>query len=240
MKNKLMKMLSVVLALVLLLQGTSVFAQERTESVDSKLYKVINENSFNRVTESRDSKNIYRATYNKIDGSVQVSIIDLETGNIKNGENVKLSKVQSDGISTRSASVKENTFCNFEYTKWIEKPNRWQIRRPREGFNNWYYFDTTEKNSNRSYLISFKDTVEKINEQEFIVIGSYGANFIASFLAGVASAGAVVTGGTLTPAAYAAIGGAITALGNNAYQVIKYGELMETAYEEYFEVVKHS
>ena len=73
-----------------------------------------------------------------------------------------------------------------------------------------------------------------------VVIGCYGANFIASFFAGVASVGAVVSGDTLTPAAYVAIGGAITALGNNAYQVIKYGGLMETAYEEYFEVVNHS
>lgn len=237
MKNKLMKIISFVLVVSLLLPGTIAFAQE---SADSELYKVIEENSSIRVTESQDSRNIYRATYNKYDGSVQVSIIDLETGNIKVGETVKASAYPKAIISTRSASVEENTFCNFEYTKWIETPNKWQIRRPREGFNNWYYFDTTESDSNRSYLTSFQDTVEKINDQEFVVIGSFGANFIASFLAGVASAGAVVSGGTLTPAAYAAIGGAIAALGNNEYQVIKYGELMETAYEEFFEIVNHS
>lgn len=232
-----MKIISFVLVVSLLLPGTIAFAQE---SADSELYKVIEENSSIRVTESQDSRNIYRATYNKYDGSVQVSIIDLETGNIKVGETVKASAYPKAIISTRSASVEENTFCNFEYTKWIETPNKWQIRRPREGFNNWYYFDTTESDSNRSYLTSFQDTVEKINDQEFVVIGSFGANFIASFLAGVASAGAVVSGGTLTPAAYAAIGGAIAALGNNEYQVIKYGELMETAYEEFFEIVNHS
>lgn len=237
MKNKLMKIVSFVLVVSLLLPGTIAFAQE---SADSEFYKVIEENSSIRVTESQDSRNIYRATYNKHDGSVQVSIIDLETGNIKVGDTVKASAYPKSIISTRSASVEENTFCNFEYTKWIETPNKWQIRRPREGFNNWYYFDTTESDSNRSYLTSFQGTVEKINDQEFIVIGSFGANFIASFLAGVASAGAVVSGGTLTPAAYAAIGGAITALGNNEYQIIKYGELMETAYEEFFEIVNHS
>ncbi len=229
--------MSLVLVVSLLLPGTIAFAQE---SSDSGLYKVIEENSSIRVTESQDSRNIYRATYNKDNGSVQVSIIDLETGNIKVGETIKVSALPNDSTSTRSASVKENTFCNFEYTKWIETPNRWQIRRPREGFNNWYYFDTTESDANRSHLNAFQDTVEKINDQEIVVIGSFGANFIASFLAGVASAGAIVSGGTLTPAAYAAIAGAITALGNNEYQIIKYGELMETAYEKFFEVVNNS
>lgn len=89
-------------------------------------------------------------------------------------------------------------------------------------------------------LVIILQGTSTLAQEKTEALDSYGASFITSFLAEVASAGAIASGGTLTPGAYAAIGGAITALGNNAYQDIMYGELMETAYEEYFEVVENS
>jgi hypothetical protein len=98
------------------------------------------------------------------------------------------------------------------------------------------YINIRQTPSNEKKLEAYKSKVELINTLEWSYIGAVGMTGLTGFIAGSASAGAVLTGGTLTPAAWAAIVAATTTSGSAIAIGISLGEAMEDAYELYYEV----
>lgn len=107
-------------------------------------------------------------------------------------------------IAARAATVKENTFSNFEYTITFGSKEKWQIRRPKgDSLVNYYYKNVTRTSSNKSNLNNFKNQVDIINDAELKMFGSFGSSVgftLLGIILSVPSAGS----GTLTSALAAA------------------------------------
>lgn len=107
---------------------------------------------------------------------------------------------QVEGISTRAASKKQNTFSDYEYTVWYTDPTEWELRIPGGSFR------TYETNHNRNYINSFYNAVEKINSLELKYISTVGLQGLTMVLV------AIATGGIAALISGAAIGGAAQAI----------------------------
>lgn len=133
------------------------------------------------------------------------------------------------------AVLQENTFTNYEYTKIYGNPNQWELRRPLSNIFSWEYFKTYETASNAGHISSFKGYVDQINTLEGTIITSYGLMVLSVIVAGAAGAGAIFTGGTLTPAAWASLlaaAGASTAYVNTC---VAYDRACKNAYDKYWD-----
>lgn len=262
MKNTFRRTLSLLLVITLLFGLTiNASAASKTTVVDGIEILVVKDNSKVRIVQTEDENSVYTVTYDKKEESTQVTITDKFTEESKIGKAVKSSeisgkvvdKMETKGIkydqaveeleadalvmSTSVATTNENTFCNFEYTKYrYSTYTNWELRRPAPGFNSTYYFQRIQDSGNQVLIEKYQDEVEVINVLEWSYISALGLSGLLSFIAGVASAGAVLSGGVLTPAAWTAIAAAAGATGTTVGIAIAIGESMEKAYELYYDV----
>lgn len=186
-----------VFLLAFMLISNNVFAstlktnsKERTSTISVQT-EILEDNDSIRVAQAVDDGKIYTSTFDKKQNTllnevrdqqsntlIQSSLLDLNT------QTNSVSKFNSDGMvaySSRYVIAEENTFSNFEYTEYSDES--WQIRRPREPWGvNWYYFNTTETSSNRSYLTNFKNKVELINSLEWKVAGCISGMTILTYV----------------------------------------------------------
>ena len=167
---------------------------------------VISENETIKISETHDAVATYRTVIDKKEHTVQMIVI------YKNGKTVASKEVEIDAFSLEAAehtfntraSIKENTFSNYEYTITYGSQNTWELRRP-DGNAGTYYFKTYETTKNAAYLAAFKGYVDTINEIEFAIIRKASLYALSCLVAGATGAGAIFTGGTLSPAAWASL-----------------------------------
>lgn len=250
------KRLSILLALLVLISTPiQIFAKNVMPEVlifetGEVKYTILEDNKELKKVKTEDSRYTYTVTYNKITRTMDTIISDSMSktgesyihinldipsesyGITENGTSLSL----FDNATTR-ASIKQNTFSNFEYTKTIGTTNEWQLRRPDPSFPiNWLYFDTKETKDNKSYLNSFMDYVEKINAQEGKVLASITASVFSDILVSLSGIATVFSGGTLTPAMVTAAAGAVGANLVMVDSMVTLGSYWKYAYNYYFEV----
>jgi hypothetical protein len=86
-------------------------------------------------------------------------------------------------------SLNENTFSNYEYTKWYGSINKWELRRPDTDGSGTQGFKTYQTTKNKAFLSGFYSTVNTINKRELTIIGLIGGTAL------IAVAGFMFSGG---------------------------------------------
>lgn len=151
-----------------------------------------------RIAECIEGKYKYISVYDKKSKIAKISKISLDSGKMIDVNSYDLNKKTSlednksiENYSQRARSIKQNTFSNYEYTKWYGNPNKWELRKPKEGFglNKTCPFQTYETSKNKDYINKFYDAVEDINRLEKDYISAVGTEVLTATL------GAIYTGG---------------------------------------------
>lgn len=236
--NKQKRLLCITLAIAMVV-SSSVTAFASSEAGNPYNLTVLEDDESQKVVRTSDDNYIYITTHNKADNTMQVTTVDKVTHVSVEGAEVCGEDFIVSGPQAR-ASIYENTFTNYEYTKVYGNPNEWELRRPDGSLLGTYYFKTYEVAANQNYLTAFKSAVDTINTKEGEIITAYGLVILADIAAAAVSAGAIATGGVLTPAAWASI---LTAAGaNTAYiaVVVAWNNACKTAYDKYFETYTKS
>ncbi|ETT56524.1 hypothetical protein C162_01079 [Paenibacillus sp. FSL R7-269] len=211
------KLLALALSAIMVLGiGTTAFASD-VPNVDFNLS--VSEVAGIRTSVTSDETSQYIVVYDSIQNTMQVSIKDLETGSIVEGETIEAKALQS-SQSARS-TIHQDTFSNYEYDVYTGSPNEWRLERPKGSGQG--YFMTYENSSNTTQLNSFFDKVNILNDKEWTAVSLYGVSLISAVGAGFASALALASGGTLTPAAIAAVVAATGATGATAIAMTAIG-----------------
>ncbi|MFM1581598.1 geobacillin-26 family protein [Helcococcus bovis] len=95
---------------------------------------------------------------------------------------------------------------------------------------------TTETYKNKSYLNSFKKEVDKLDSVEKKLIVSAGVTALSTMAAAAAGAGAIFTGGTLSPAAWTSIAATAGAGAVSFNLLLEYDRICKDAYYYYMRV----
>lgn len=203
------KLVALLLSLSLVLSlSTTVFAADYSGTKEIENVNVI-DTSFARIAESHDETATYRTILNKEANTIQM-IVFYNDGSVVYGSEIEIpSSSEAQSLSraimrSQSASLNENTFCNYEYTITYGTSNKWELRRPDGSFGT-YYFQTYETSLNESYLTKFRGYVDSINEIEGAIIRNFGLYALSCLVAGATGAGAIFSGGTLSTAAWGSL-----------------------------------
>ncbi|MCL2076939.1 MAG: geobacillin-26 family protein [Oscillospiraceae bacterium] len=231
-----------------------IYIEETGETVS---YKLLTDTDDIRVVETSDENYTYHVVYNKNERSMDVVISDAKPKNVAfstlkdSQQSIHIDLNQANDlynfsedslyednlIAPLATTIKQKTFTNFEYFKTIGTTNSWELRRPDPSnpLFSYYYFNTNETNQNRSYLNSFMDYVEKINSQEFVILGLITASVFSDILVGLSGISTVFSGGALTPAMVMAVAGAVTANAAVINSIVTWGSYCQYAYNYYAE-----
>nr|WP_282926872.1 geobacillin-26 family protein [Helcococcus kunzii] len=172
----------------------------------------------NRVVKTEDEKYYYISNYNKIKNKVELEIYDkssnkkIETERLLSNIPYNFSNKDTSNIYPLAITeIKENTYCNYEYSIFKgTSPLRWNIRRPQEFFLNWYYKDVYANTSNNiKYLNLFKKAVDEIN----ILEGEMIMSALEAIMGVAQVAAAIVSGAIMAPAA---VEGIVKSIGEGA------------------------
>ena len=207
MKKLLSKLLAIVL-LISLIPNSLVFAQDNIYSEKESNVNIILDDEHERVAEGVENGYKFLATLNKVDNTIELVKKDINDDSVISSFKINLNARVAEekfenAVVMRAGSINQNTFSNYEYTKWYGSPNKWELRRPREGFgfNNTYYFRTKQTSSNESYLTNFYNAVEDINRLEKDYLTFVSLETLTGTL------GAIFSGGLGTFLAAAGLGG---------------------------------
>lgn len=264
------KLISCALSTILLVSSVvSAFAQApvnyvRMEQYESKkdnvtLYTLVDDDKI-RKTQTSDENKTYTVTFDKVNRNITIEEQDLKknsapkviTGNLdelkktmeakeKSNKSLSTGETTTEAANLLTSSINQNTFSNYEYTKWISTTNKWELRRPEaNSFNSWIYFQTYETALNKTYLANFKANVDKVNGLEVDCVLSGSASLLADFLVIVVTVGEVATAGLITPAEVTAIAGALTANTVFITNCVKLSTAWNDCYNDYFEVYYNS
>lgn len=204
---------------VLLISTLSVGTGHATEneqpiSMQEGLYpqtEIIEETDAKRVVRSLENEVETVATFDKLDNTVTVVVNGKEPITIQ----LEATSSEQPVALARAATTGENTFSNYEYTITHSSPEKWNITMPKgDSVIQKNAKTVTYKSSTKSNLNQFKQSVDKINNLELLILG--GAS-ITVLLSGIALVLSLPTAGsgTLTTALAAA-----GVYGNVARQII--------------------
>lgn len=158
----------------------------------------------------------YSTIYDKENNTVQAVLRDTNTGKYTYGPVVAVGVDTENpgqvGAEPRAKKIHQDTFLNFEYDIWDTNPREWRLERP-NGIFSQYYFMCYENSSNSSELEDWKDDVDALNAQEFVVIGAVGLSVYEVVKAAITTHAAVATDGLLSGAAIDSIKNAVAAVG---------------------------
>lgn len=160
------------------------------------------------------------ATFDKLDNTVTVVVTGGEPVTIQ----LEATSSEQPVALARAATTGENTFSNYEYTITHSSPEKWNITMPKgDSVIQKNAKTVTYKSSTKSNLNQFKQSVDKINNLELLILG--GAS-ITVLLSGIALVLSLPTAGsgTLTTALAAA-----GVYGNVARQIIQLSTEMKNA-----------
>ncbi len=124
----------------------------------------------------------------------------------------------------RATTTGENTFSSYEYTITHSSPEKWNITMPKgDSVIQKNAKTVTYKSSTKSNLNQFKQSVDKINNLELLILGGTS---ITLLLSGIALVLSLPTAGSSTlTTALAAVG----VYGNVARQIIQLSTEMKNA-----------
>lgn len=207
MKKLLSKLLAMVL-LISLIPNSIVFAQDNNYYVKEGNVNIVRDDGYERVAEGIENGYKFLATLNKVDNTIELVKKDIHDNSVISSFKIDLNEQVHQNefdnlVEMRAGSINQSTYSNYEYTKWYGSPNKWELRRPREGFgfNNTYYFRTKQTSSNESYLTNFYNAVEDINRLEKDYLTFVSLETLTGTL------GAIFSGGLGTFLAAAGLGG---------------------------------
>jgi hypothetical protein len=232
------KLLCITLALAMVI-STSVTAFASGRNIAAYNMIILEDSDNQRVVQTSDNNFTYITTYNKVNNTIQFTVVDQATNSENIGAVVSVDDYSVMPIGAR-ASINENTFTNYEYTKIYGNPNEWELRRPDGSLAGTYYFKTYEATQNQSYLNAFKSAVDTINTKEGEIVGTYGLQILSILAAAAAGAGAIFTGGILTAAAWGSILAAAGATTAHIAVVMAWDRACKNAYDAYFETYTKS
>ncbi len=159
--------------------------------------------------------------YNKTNGNIKLINAD---------KSVRLftSKSTLYSVSGKTVQAVENTFSNYEYTKY--RGGEWQLRRPKDSVFSTYHFNINQTDSNKLELENYKKLVENLDtaEKVYIVAAPLAAATVCA-----AIGAAIGTAGAATPASIIAATGATGATLTAANLVV---ETCEDCYDKYFTI----
>lgn len=160
--------------------------------------------------------------YDEANGTVQAVQRNITTGESVYGPlisiNAETKTPYNSEVLARATKIHQDTFLNFEYDIWQTSPREWNLERPNGVFKQ-YYFKVFENASNKSELRTWKSDVDKLNAQEWAVIGGAGLTIFNTVKACIISHAAIASGGILTTAAIDSIKDAIVAAGGTTIGV---------------------
>ena len=229
MKKKISILLVIAMCLTL---SVPAFA---TEQYDLYNTNVIDDNSDVRIVQTSDEHYTYTATFDKEAKTLQLVQVNNATGEVVTGDIVPVKEFSENLPVQTRASLEENTWTNYEYTKTYGNPNEWELRAPGDNIFTIIYFKTYEEEDNEVHLSDFMDAVDEVNTTEGVMISSVGLYGLSVLAAGAAGAGAIFTGGTLSSAAWAAL----LAAGGFAKEALDactdYDQACKDAYDSFWE-----
>lgn len=192
------KLVSVVMATAMIIGGSvNAFAAESPRFVDS--------NNIEYITIYNEENNTVQAVQkNHTTGECIYGPVISVNSNAENPEH--------DTNAARANKIHQDTFLNFEYDIWESNPREWNLERPNGVFDQ-YYFKCYENSSNSSELSDWKDDVDALNAQEFVVIGAVGVSAYEIIKAAIISHAAIASGGILTAEAIDSIKDAVVSTG---------------------------
>lgn len=182
--------------------------------------KIIEETDAKRVVRSLENEVETVATFDKLDNTVTVIV------NGKEPVTIQLEAASSNQpvALARAATTGENTFSNYEYTITHSSPEKWNITMPKgDSVIQKNAKTVTYKSSAKSNLNQFKQSVDKINNLELLILGGASITVLLSGIALVLSLPSAGSG-TLTTALAAA-----GVYGNVARQIIQLSTEMKNA-----------
>lgn len=191
-----------------------------------------------RIAETQDGDVMYRSTFNDSARTAVFETIDVNTGEVIDTVFIDLGEKVSDSENSR-ATIKENTFSNYEYTITTGSPNKWQIRRWKS-LTSTYYYNVTETSKNKTYLNNFKKHVDDINTKEFAILGSITASLLTDIIAIASGVGNVLVGGSLTVAQWQAVLASAGAKAALVTSFTSWQTSVKNAYFQYWEVINNS
>lgn len=210
--------------------------------------KVLEDSKKYRIVQTNDEEYTYLTKLDKVKNTIETKQINntnnfviegnlVYINDLNKSENTNLNKSILN-YATRAAGtvIQEWTYTNYEYKITLGNPTEWVLIKPGRHIFNWEYFETTETSKNRSYLNSFKQQVDKLDSVEKKLIASIGATTLSTIAAAAAGAGAIFTGGTLSPAAWASIASTAGAGAASVNFLIEYNQICKDAYYYYMRV----
>lgn len=154
-----------------------------------------------RIAECVEGQYVFRAEYNKDTEMMSISQVGLLTKEICAVTWINLSKstmtptaevtLQTNRLASAvySQSIYENTFSDYEYTKWYGSTNKWELRSPAAKGMGTQSFRAYQTTKNSKYISGFYNSVNTINQKELTLIGLVGITALTGIV------GAICTGG---------------------------------------------
>lgn len=185
-----------------------------------------------RTAVTSDGTYEYIVTFDTVDNTMQMSIKNMKTGDIKNGPAISC---KNDVAQQTREKIHQDTFSNFEYDIYIGSPNKWRLERPKGAFSQ-YYFEINENSSNQNRLNTYRSAVDTLNTQEVKAISMGGTAMVTTAAAAFVSGMAVASGGVLTPEAIASVVAAVGANGAMAIEISEMGNCCNNCLYAYMDV----
>lgn len=210
--------------------------------------KVLENSEKYRIVQTNDEKYTYLTKLDKVNNTIQTKQINNANNSVIEGnlvyinglnksENTNLNKsILNYATRATGTVIQEWTYTNYEYKITLGKPTEWVLIKPGRHIFNWEYFETTETYKNKSYLNSFKKEVDKLDFVEKKLIVSAGVTALSTMAAAAAGAGAIFTGGTLSPTAWASIAATAGAGAVSLNLLLEYDRICKDAYYYYMRV----
>ncbi len=193
---------------------------------------IVSVNGSVRTAVTYDADYEYTVRYDTAKNTIQMSVRDLTSGEVRNGQIVSCEDVI---VPQTRATIHQDTFTNYEYDIYTGNPNKWHLERPKEAFSQ-YYFDVNETSSNKDRLNTYRSAVDTLNAQEIRVVSKGGKAMAAAAAAAFISGMASVSGGALTVAAITAAVAAVGATGETAEEITAMGNCCNDCLYAYMDV----
>jgi hypothetical protein len=143
------KFLSVALVVIMVMgmRTTALAAKVPVDNFNLSVYEVAGI----RTSVTRDKTSQYIVVYDSVKNTMQVSIKNVKTGLIVEGEAIEAIAAQRPLLA--KGTIHQDTFSNYEYDVYTGSPNEWNCERPNG--NGQGYFMTYENNSNTTQLNNY-------------------------------------------------------------------------------------
>lgn len=238
------KVISFVLTLVMSLSlcvpafaSDELMVQSDLETVDRTMLQA-SESAV--ISSTADDEYEYISIVDFQNGTVQAVLKNISTGEYIYGRIIELNPTSDEetGNCPQRASrprptYHQDTFSNIEYDIWVKTKTEWCLERPDDEIRQ-HRFYTLETARNASALANFRNSVDSLNDYEFVLIGDIGSAVLNTITAMSALYASAQTFGTLTPAAVTEITNAIKAGYDVIVSLNTFADIYNCAARAYF------